>query len=188
MLYTSFLTSLAALTALSTAVPTTSLVYNTFSTRHSIQKRDPTADQVLASINAWIMNVDDVNTFLNEAASLLAANDGSLLIQAQMALDNASDEPIQLTILGDLSNLSSDGQGAVAALDAIFPSGVIANLKAIIMNPTEPDTVNTAVAGINDARCNVVLPNLDILWPAAADASGAPPNPPAAQREDACFQ
>jgi hypothetical protein len=188
MHYTTLLSSFAALAALSTAAPTTSPAYNTFSTRHTIQKRDPSAQQVLDSINAWINNVDNVNTFLNEAASLLAANDGSLLAQAQMALDNASDEPTQLTILGDLSNLSSDGQGAVVALGAIFPSGVIANLNAIIGNPTDPDTVNNAVAGINDARCNVVLPNLDILWPAAADASGAPSNPPSAQREDACSQ
>lgn len=188
MHYTILLTSFAALTALSTAAPATNPAYATFSTRRSIQKRDPTAQQVLDSINAWINNVDNVNSFLNEASSLLSAADGSLLPAAQTALDNASDEPIQLSILGGLSNLSSDGQGAVAALMGIFGSGVIDNLNAIIANPTDPNTVNNAVAGINDARCNVVLPSLDILWPAAADASGAPPNPPPAQREDACSQ
>lgn len=181
------LTGLAALTALSTAAPATNTAYAKF-TKSRIQKRDPTADQIFNSINAWINNVDNVNTFLNEAASLLAANDGSLLPAAQTALDNASDEPIQLQIQSDLSNLSADGQGAVSALMGIFQTGVLDQLSNIISNPTDPDTVNNAVNTINNARCNVVLPSLDILWPAAADASGAPPNPPPAQRENACLQ
>lgn len=188
MHYTTILTSLAALTALSTAAPTTNPAYASFTKSRSIQKRDPTAQQVFDSINAWINNVDNVNAFLNEASSLFSANDGSLLPAAQTALDNASDEPIQLTILSGLSNLSDAGQGAVSALMGIFQTGVIDNLNAIIANPTDPDTVNNAVSAINDARCGTVLPSLDTLWPAAADASGAPPNPPPAQRENACSQ
>jgi hypothetical protein len=187
MHYASLLTSLAALIALSTAAPANNPTYTAFSARRRIQIRDTTAQQVLDSVNAWIHNVDNVNSFLNEASSLLSAADGSLLPVAQTALDNASDEPIQLQILGDISNLSSDGQGAVAALMGIFGSGFIDNLNAIIASASDPDTVNNAVAGINDARCNVVMPSFDILWRAAADASGAPPNPPPAQLEGACL-
>jgi hypothetical protein len=187
MHYTTLLTGLAALTAVSTALPTTNPAYAKF-TKSGIQKRDPTAQQIFDSINAWINNVDNVNAFLNEASDLLNANDGSLLPAAQTALDNANDEPIQLEIQSDLSNLSAAGQGAVSALMGIFQTGVIDQLNAIVANPTDPDTVNNAVNTINNARCNVVLPSLDILWPAAADASGAPPNPPPAQRENACSQ
>lgn len=187
MHFTTILTGLAALTALSTAAPTTNPAYNKF-TKVRIQKRDPTADQIFNSIDAWIMNVDNVNAFLNEASSLLAANDGSLLAAAQTALDNASHEPIQLEIQSDLSNLSAAGQEAVSALQGIFQTGVLDQLNAIIANPTDSDTVNDAVNAINNARCGTVLPSLDVLWPAAADASGAPSNPPPAQRENACSQ
>ena len=64
---------------------------------------------------------------------------------------------------------------------------MISSLQGIINAPGDADQVLGFLEIINDTRCNIVLPSLDVLWPAAADASGAPPNPPAAERPDACF-
>jgi hypothetical protein len=150
----------------------------------TISKRDASAQQIFDSINAWINDVSNVNAFLNQASSLSGQ---ALADGANTALGFAMDEPVQLSIESSLSNLSPDGQNAVAALQGNF-GNVISGLQGIIQAPDDAGSVTGFLEIINDTRCNIVLPSLDILWPAAADASGAPPNPPPAQRPDACSQ
>ena len=166
-----------ALAALATAVPT----YNQF--KHKpMPKRDASAQQIFDSINAWINDVDNVNAFLDQASGLSGQ---ALADGANVALGFASDEPTQLTIESDLSTLSQDGLDAVSTLQAIF-GNVISSLQGIIATPGDQGQVTGFLEIINETRCNQVLPSLDKLWPVAADASGAPPNPPPAARPAAC--
>jgi hypothetical protein len=172
-----------ALAAAATAAPTTSPGYLTFSDS-TLTKRDPTADQIFASINAWINDVHNVNQFLNVAPTLSPSD---LAAQATTALGFANDEPTQLTIESDLSNLSDAGKQAVSALKGNF-GNVITSLQGIIAAPGDAGQVLGFLEIINGVRCSIVLPSLDILWPAAADASGAPSGVPAAERPQACNQ
>jgi hypothetical protein len=169
-----------ALAAAATAAPTIPSPYLTFDT--TLTKRDPTADQIFASINAWINDVHNVNQFLNVAQTLSPTD---LATQATTALGFAQDEPSQLQIESDLSNLSDAGKQAVSALQGNF-GNVVNSLQGIIAAPGDADQVLGFLEIINGVRCSIVLPSLDILWPAAADASGAPPNPPKAERPNAC--
>lgn len=169
-----------ALAAAAAAAPT----YNQFQHTSTVAKRQFSGQQIFDSINAWINDVDNVNAFLNQAHTLTGQD---LADGATTALDFAMDEPVQLSIEGSLTNLSPDGQSAVAALQAQF-GNVITGLQGIIADPNDTNGVLGFLELINDTRCNTVLPSLDVLWPAAADASGAPPNPPPAQRPNACSQ
>jgi hypothetical protein len=42
----------------------------------------------------------------------------------------------------------------------------------VINNQNDLDTINANIANINQIRCCNVLPDLDILWLAAADSEG----------------
>jgi hypothetical protein len=97
---------------------------------------------------------------------------------AQTALDNANDEPIQLSILSNVSNLDSSGTAAAQLLAEVF-GNVITQLQNIINNPSDSQTISTALHIINNTRCLNVLPAATNLWAAAASAVGAPPPPPA---------
>ena len=147
-------------------------------------KGDPTAQQIFDSINSWINDVHNVNCFLNRAVSLTGDD---LVSGAQTALSFASNEPFQLAIESKLPNLSQEGKDAVAALQKNF-GGVITSLDGIITDPNNRGSVNGFFKTINTVRCNIVLPSLDALWPAAAKASGASPNRPRAERPNACSQ
>lgn len=176
--------TIATLATLSAAAPASE--YNTF--KH-VAKRDSSATQVFNSINSWIGDVDAVNSFLDTVGVAGTGLAGSALASAaQTALNYAMDEPNELKIQSNLSNLSPAGQAAAAALQANF-GNVISSLQAIIANPNDvDDTVIGSLEIINGARCNIVLPNLDILWPAAALASGAPGGVPTAEVPSVCSQ
>ncbi|RFU26920.1 hypothetical protein B7463_g9415, partial [Scytalidium lignicola] len=146
----------------------------------TLQKRID-EQQVFNSINAWINNVDNVNSFLDAP---VGQSPSELQSAAQTALDNANDEPIQLQILSDVNNLDSDGLSAVNTLMRVF-GNVITQLQNIINSPDEVDAVNNAISSINDTRCKFVLPSVTQLWASAAQAVGAPP-PPAASIPNAC--
>jgi len=148
---------------------------------YQMSKRQFSSSQVIASINAWINNVDNVNSFLDTAANDTPPD---LLSAAETALNNAQDEPIQLSILENVGGLSSDGQNAATLLNEVF-GNVITQLNNIINDPSDPDVVNTALEVINNTRCLDVLPAVTTLWAAAAAAAGAPP-PPAAQIPASC--
>lgn len=174
-------TLLLAISTISSAAPASLLARSDLAARS-----DSTAQQIFDSINAWINDVDNVNTFLDQAGADGSGLQGTALASAaQTALNNASDEPTQLGIQSNLSNLSSAGQAAVSALQNNF-GNVKSSLAAIISNPSDSGTVQGNLQIINGARCNIVLPSLDILWPAAAAASGATAVTFTAQRPDTC--
>ncbi|RFU30444.1 hypothetical protein B7463_g5910, partial [Scytalidium lignicola] len=146
----------------------------------TVEKRINEQD-VINSINAWINNVDNVNNFLDAAPGL---DPQDLQSQAETALDNANDEPIQLQILSDVSGLDESGQQAANLLAEVF-GNVPTQLQNIINDPGDSGVVQTALQVINNVRCLNVLPAVTALWAAAASASGAPP-PPAAEIPQSC--
>lgn len=130
---------------------------------------DPSTSAVENAINAWNIDVDAVNLFLNNALS----QPSSQLVQlAQSTLQRAQDEPNQLSVLASISDFSNDGQyqGAVLNLKEVF-GNVPASLQNIIDNP-DVDNVQTQLQQINNVRCCNVLPDLGILWQDAADDYG----------------
>lgn len=141
-------------------------------------RRQDSAASVQQSIQHWIDDVNSVNNFLDSAVSLFP-NPTALAAAATTALASAMDEPNELKILGAVPGLDSAGTSAVTKLGDNF-SNVISALQAIIADPSDTDdTVIGSLEIINGDRCCIVLPQLDILWPAAASAAGAPPPPPA---------
>jgi hypothetical protein len=138
----------------------------------------PSEQDVVNSINQWISDVDNVNNFLNVAASLSDPT-GAAANTKQTSLD----EPVQLGILSSVPGLSDQANNAVLLLQEVFIN-VPNDLQSIVDDPS-PSNVQTQLASINNVRCLNVLPALDILWPAAAAAVGAPAPPPA-NRPIAC--
>jgi hypothetical protein len=155
---------------------------------------NPNTDQVAASINQWntdVNTVNTVNTFLNNAPNLIAANDPDALASATMtALTNAQDEPCQLMTLASQSDFSNGPAAftcAVQDLMNVFQQHVLDNLMNIIANPGDTTSVQSAVDDINGFRCCNVLPDASILWLDSADDNGISNQVPiAAAREDAC--
>jgi hypothetical protein len=150
----------------------TSLLGATFSSPTSLYNRKrqaPSADMVVTAINKWNNDVGNVNSFLNLAPSQTA---GDLQNAAEEALINANDEPTELNVLAGLGDaLGSDGQAAVLLLQETF-GNVPSSLQAIIDDPGNADLVKVKLQQINSARCCNVLPALDKLWPASANAVG----------------
>ena len=140
------------------------------------------AEEITYSIEAWENDVNNVNAFLNEALSLTGI---VLQAAAQVALNYAQDEPTQLGIECALPNLSQAGKAACANLQEVFGM-VIVGLEGIIADPDYEYTVRQNLDLINETRCKSVLPSLDVLWSAAADASCAKIYAPKAARSAAC--
>ena len=150
---------LAALFGCSLAAPSTM--------RHAKRQSCPSSDQVVAAIDSWNSDVVMVNSFLNTPPMTGAAY-GNF---ASFTLGFAQDEPNELAILAGIPALATDATDAIANLMQVF-GGVLTNLQDIINNQNDLDIINADIANINQIRCCNVLPDLDILWPAAADAEG----------------
>jgi len=165
--------TLLALTTLSSAAPAT----------HHVRRQAPNAADVMNSVNSWTNDVNQVNSFLNTASTLSGAG---LAAAAQTAFGFASNEPVQLMFEAGLPGLSQAGMTAAADLMQVFQVGVLDQLQNIINDPNNNDTVQESVDTINDTRCLRVLPDVDILWPAAFAAVSISPPPSPAQRENAC--
>jgi hypothetical protein len=166
--------TLLALTTLSSAAPTAS---------RRVRRQAPSGLDVINSVNSWTNDVIQVNSFLNTASTLTGDD---LAAAAQTAFGFASDEPVQLMLESGLAGLSQDGLNAAADLMQVFQSGVLDQLQNIINDPTNTDLVQQSVDVINSSRCLRVLPDVDILWPAAFAAVSIGPPPAPAQLEDAC--
>lgn len=182
---TSAAVGLLALTAFSFAVPTkrqSACIVQTV--------MDPSVKQVRASIKQWNMDVDTVNTFLDDASDLISANKPEALVSAaKFALQSAQDEPCQLMTLAsnpDLTGIPAF-KCAVQDLMDVFMPGVLEQLNIIIDNPGEVAVVKTAVDEINSVRCCNVLPDASILWLDNADDKGISNQVRvSAKRENAC--
>jgi hypothetical protein len=165
--------TLLAFAALASATPAT----------RRVRRQAPSGLDVINSVNSWTNDVIQVNSFLNSAANL---SGDALAAAAQTAFGFASDEPTQLTLEGGLPGLSQAGLDAAADLMQVFQAGVLDQLQNIINDPTNTDLVASSVETINDIRCLRVLPDVDVLWPAAFAAVSIGPPPAPAQTEDAC--
>jgi hypothetical protein len=150
---------LAALFGGSLAAPSTM--------RHAKRQSGPSSDQVAAAIDRWNSEVVMVNNFLN-TPPMTGAPYGNF---TSFTLSVAQDEPNQLAILAEIPALSTNATNAIANLKQVF-GGVLTNLQDIINNQNDLDTINAHIKSINQIRCCNVLPDLDILWPAAAEAEG----------------
>jgi len=124
------------------------------------------AETAQDSINKWDQDITIVNNFLNAVGSSSTPS-----ADAVPVLATALDEPVQLMFLTGMI-----APGATAATDAsntlmqMFGQ-VPAALMNIVNANNDPDVVATNVATINNVRCNVVLPNIGVLW-----AQGGFPN------------
>ena len=153
---------------------------------------NPDSTDIENAINQWASDVSTVNNYLNiiEEGGLSDPND--LLAATQAIFITASDEPCQFQTLKN----NPDAQGAnvvpkfacaISDLDGIFGTGVLDQLNDIIADPSNTDTVTTAVANINIARCCNVLPDVDTLFlDSAVDFGIADQVPLSVPREDAC--
>jgi hypothetical protein len=168
---------LAALAACSLALPSTP--------RFSKRQAGPTQDQVVTAIDSWNTDVAMVNSFLN-TPSTTGAEYGAL---AQTTLGFASDvrpsiacispvnankasqDPNELMILASIPGLADDATAAIANLMGVF-GNVLNALQSIIDNQNNLNQINIEIGEINQVRCCSVLPDLDVLWTAAADDEG----------------
>jgi hypothetical protein len=127
----------------------------------------PPQDQVVAAINSWNSDVAMVNNFLNTppTTGIDYAN------FASFTLGFAIDEPNELMILASIPALSTDATNAIQDLRAVF-GRVLTNLQDIINNQNDLAIIKQDIYNINEVRCCNVLPDLDVLWTAAADAEG----------------
>lgn len=128
---------------------------------------------VIETITTWLGDIDSVNFFLERAADLSTKD---LEAEAQIAWTRAEDEPVQLGALKALPGLSKAGRDAATNLANVFPA-VPGNLTDIIVHAGDKKIVRNDLKDINDLRCNVVLPDIDILWAAAADLAKWPAVP-----------
>jgi hypothetical protein len=148
-----------------------------------VRRQAPNPLDVINSVNSWTNDVIQVNSFLDSAASL---SGDALATAALTAHGFASDEPIQLMFEAGLPGLSQAGLDAAADLMQVFQTGVLDQLQNIISDPTNTDLVAGSINVINQSRCTRVLPDVDVLWPAAFAALNISPPPLPAQREAAC--
>jgi hypothetical protein len=123
--------TLLALTALSSAAPTT----------RRDRRQTPSGLDVIGSVNSWTSDVIQVNSFLNTASTL---SGGDLAAAAQTAFGFASDEPNQLMLEAGLPGLSQAGLDAAADLMQVFQAGVLDQLQNIINDPTNTDLVTAS--------------------------------------------
>ena len=153
-----YATSLLALIAATTAIPFPA----------ELVARDTSQDQAQTAIDNWRTDVMNVNTFVDEAASLTPPD---LQSAAQTALSFANDEPVELGVLSNITELPDNALNAIQLLMEVF-GNVPSSIQNIINDPSDPSDVNTQLQQINGVRCCDVLPALDILWQAAADDEG----------------
>ncbi|CZR65031.1 uncharacterized protein PAC_14931 [Phialocephala subalpina] len=134
---------LAALASLSSASPI-------------FQRQQETAQD---SINKWNQDITIVNQFLNTVG-----NSATPSSDAVPVLATALDEPVQLMFLTAMI-----APGATAATDAsntlMEMFGQVPEALMNIVNANnDPTVVAMNVNTINTVRCNVVLPNIGVLW------------------------
>jgi len=132
------------------------------------QCSEPSQSDVVTAINRWNNDVGNVNSFLNLAPS---QNPEDLLNAAEEALLNAQDEPTELGVLSCITGLADDATNAIANLQQVFGQ-VPSSIQNIINNPGDATVVASNLQTINNVRCCNVLPDLDVLWTAAADDEG----------------
>jgi hypothetical protein len=135
--------------------------------RWAKRKTGPSQAQVVAAINSWNSDVAMVNNFLNTppTTGIDYAN------FASFTLGFANDEPNEFVTLDSIPALSTDATNAIQDLTAVFGQ-VLTNLQDIINNQNDLTIINQDIVNINQVRCCNVLPDLDVLWTAAADAKG----------------
>ncbi|KAJ5758376.1 hypothetical protein N7520_005532 [Penicillium odoratum] len=129
---------------------------------------------VIGNITAWLGDIDCVNLFLERAAAGLSTD--NLRDEAVIAWTCAEDEPTRLNDLKELPGLSKAGRDAATTLGEVFPA-VPGNLTDIIAHPGDKREVKKDLENINTLRCTQVLPNIDVLWAAAADLAKWPAVP-----------
>jgi hypothetical protein len=127
----------------------------------------PNADATISAINSWNEDVMMVNAFLNTADSLSGT---ALSDAATTAFAFANNEPAELGILACIPNLGVAANNAIESLASVFGDDVLNPLETIINEPTNTKAVTSAINLINSIRCCTVLPSVDALWLAAANA------------------
>lgn len=158
-------TALAATTTSKPAVATTSRPAAVAATKISVPRvlkpaTPPTSADVTNSISNWMASVLTVNDYLNNPQNTT---------KLQSAIVYAKDEPVQLATLMKTTGLSKEGVNSAAVLMGNFPS-IVSNLNSV-----QKGVMTTAdgTAAINFMRCCTVLPSINTLWFAAANASKA---------------
>jgi hypothetical protein len=144
----------------------------------------PSQEDVLSALQTWNNDVINVNNFLNFVSTNTDVSTlGGL---AQGALDNAMDEPLELGILACIPGLTDDAENAITSAANGFMDNVLDPLMDIVVNGANSALVNADVLQINTFRCCTLLPDLDVLWLAAAEDEGlvgqvnlSPPRPDA---------
>ncbi|KUJ10143.1 uncharacterized protein LY89DRAFT_787774 [Mollisia scopiformis] len=124
------------------------------------------AETAQDSINKWNGDITIVNEFLNSVGSSSTPS-----ADAMPVLATALDEPVQLMFL--TSMIASDATAAMYASNTLIQmfGQVPEALMNIVAANNDPTIVAANVATINNVRCNVVLPNIGVLW-----AQGGFPN------------
>ncbi|ORX93547.1 hypothetical protein BCR34DRAFT_499814 [Clohesyomyces aquaticus] len=130
-------------------------------------KRQTATPDIAGAITQWNLDVQTVNTFLNHA---IGQSQMDLLIAARNALNFASDEPNELMILAMSQGLADNALAAIQDLMNVF-GNVPTAIQSVIDNP-DAGNVATQVGVINQVRCCNVLPDLNVLWTAAAADAG----------------
>lgn len=130
----------------------------------------PSQQDVLSALETWNSDVENVNTFLNG----VAADTDPLSLEglARGALDNAMDEPLELGILACIPGLTDDAENAITSAADGFMNNVLVPLMDIVVNGANTPQVDADVLQINTFRCCTLLPDLDVLWLAAAEDEG----------------
>jgi hypothetical protein len=135
--------------------------------RWAKRQTGPSQSEVVAAINSWNSDVAMVNNFLNTPPT--TGNDYAGF--ASLTLGFAKDEPNELVTLASIPALSTDATNAIQDLRTVF-GRVLTNLQDIIDNQNNLTIIKQDIYNINEVRCCNILPNLDVLWAAAADAEG----------------
>lgn len=104
------------------------------------------AQDVSDSINTWLQDIKDVNTFVDTAASL--KNDNDISAAAATALVAAQDEGVQNTALAGLATLDASGLSANA--DLLNQFNIIG--PAIQDTVDNPQNLQKNLDAINAAR------------------------------------
>lgn len=118
----------------------------------------------------WLTDVKNVNSFLNDAST--EAPGATLSSLAKGALNNAMDEPTELGILACIPALTDAAEAAVTSAANGFMTNVLQPLMDIVVNSADQNAINADLQQINVFRCCTLLPDLDVLWTAAATDEG----------------
>ncbi|CAN8102952.1 unnamed protein product [Discula destructiva] len=108
---------------------------------------DDLAQQVASSINSWLQDIQNVNTFVDTAGGLTSAQDISNA--AATAFVSAQDEGTQNNNLAQLTTL--DASGNAANIDLANQFNIIG--PAINDTASNPQNLQMNLAKINGARC-----------------------------------